>query len=121
LKKQEGNSVEVQKADKNSSQPAYVSSNLIAKKGVSFGKLQKRPRFLGSWIMAPNTMYLTFKRHFLLTSLCGMAFDINHVAVSMNHNAFSYNVKMRINYMKDSQHVVQKFASGKAKLLYVVC
>lgn len=50
-----------------------------------------------------------------------MGFDINHIAVSMKYNVFSYNVKMKINYMKDSQHVVQKFASGKAKLLYVVC
>jgi hypothetical protein len=57
LKRQEGNSVEVQKADKNSSQPAYVSSNLIAKKEVNFGKSQKHPRFLGSWVVAPNTIY----------------------------------------------------------------
>jgi hypothetical protein len=39
----------------------------------------------------------------------------------MNHNVFSYNVKMKIKYMEDSQHVVQKFAFGKVKLLYVVC
>jgi len=58
------------------------------KKGGKFWKIAETTKV--SWLMGHATQHhvLTFKRHFLMT-LYGMTFDINHVAVSMNHDVFS--------------------------------